>query len=170
MSVHLVAEGARALLFFSILTELDLAVAMQALLVPTEKLTQTGFEHARERTTALADQLGAPPAEARLGLRFAPRPADRVAARPLLLPATWDSTATPGGVAAPASRPGTRLRMRPFGSDWTSRPMTVSSNCALPPTAIWRVGRSRPWRMPRQAGLTAPRRISPDSRPAIRCA
>ena len=50
--------GATALLGVAIILELDLKAAMQALLVPTEKLTVTGLEHARERMTSLADLLG----------------------------------------------------------------------------------------------------------------
>lgn len=41
------------LLFATIIEKLDLKSAMSALLVPTEKLTVTGLEHAKERMTAL---------------------------------------------------------------------------------------------------------------------
>lgn len=65
-SVFLAEAGGSALLFGSILAELDLAAAMQALLVPTEKLTVTGLEHARERMTSLAELLGRVPSPAEL--------------------------------------------------------------------------------------------------------
>lgn len=57
-SVFLGEEGPRTRVFATIIAELDLKSAMQALLVPTEKLTVTGLEHARERMTSLADLLG----------------------------------------------------------------------------------------------------------------
>jgi lipoate-protein ligase A len=63
-SVFLAEQGASALLFASIIVELDLKSAMQALLVPTEKLTVTGLEHARERMTSLAEVLGHVPGAA----------------------------------------------------------------------------------------------------------
>lgn len=61
-SVFLAEADDSALIFASILVELDLAAAMKALLVPTEKLTVTGLEHARERMTSLATVLGRVPA------------------------------------------------------------------------------------------------------------
>jgi lipoate---protein ligase len=85
-SVFLVEEGGSSLLFASVIAELDLAAAMKALLVPTEKLTVTGLEHARERMTALGEILGKVPAAAviqsalgkaigeGLGLSLAPGP------------------------------------------------------------------------------------------------
>ncbi len=57
-SVFLDEEGPKALVFATIIAQLDLKSAMRALLVPTEKLTVTGLEHARERMTSLADLLG----------------------------------------------------------------------------------------------------------------
>lgn len=57
-SVFLAQRGDSALLCGSIICELDLARAMQALLIPTEKLTVTGLEHARERMTSVCDELG----------------------------------------------------------------------------------------------------------------
>lgn len=54
-SVFLAEEGDRALLFATLLVEFDVAAALSALLVPTEKLTVTGLEHARERIAPLAD-------------------------------------------------------------------------------------------------------------------
>jgi lipoate-protein ligase A len=65
-SVFLAEQGASALVFASIIAELDLKGAMQALLVPTEKLTVTGLEHAKERMTSLATILGQAPASADL--------------------------------------------------------------------------------------------------------
>jgi lipoate-protein ligase A len=62
-SVFLAEEGNSALVFAVVSASLDLKSAMQALLVPTEKLTVTGLEHARERMTSLADCLGADPGE-----------------------------------------------------------------------------------------------------------
>jgi lipoate-protein ligase A len=81
-SVFLAGEGGTALLGASIILRLDLKSAMQALLVPTEKLTVTGLEHAKERMTSLEEVLGwlpraedvaqalAAAAEARLGRTF----------------------------------------------------------------------------------------------------
>lgn len=81
-SVFLAGQGGSALLNASIILRLDLKSAMQALLVPTEKLTVTGLEHARERMTSLEEALGRLPraetvaraladaAEARLGRPF----------------------------------------------------------------------------------------------------
>ncbi|MFZ2102953.1 MAG: hypothetical protein WAU86_20555, partial [Oricola sp.] len=78
-SVFLAEEGGSALLNAGIILRLDLKSAMQALLVPTEKLTVTGLEHAKERMTSLEEVLGRLPhaedvadalaavAEARLG-------------------------------------------------------------------------------------------------------
>ena len=64
-SVFLAEEGGSALLYGSIIVDLDLKTAMQALLVPTEKLTVTGLEHAKERMTSLSEILGdSPSAEA----------------------------------------------------------------------------------------------------------
>ena len=63
-SVFLAEQGSSALVFGSIIVELDLKSAMQALLVPTEKLTVTGLEHAKERMTSLATVLGRVPAAA----------------------------------------------------------------------------------------------------------
>ena len=60
-SVFLAEEADSALLFGVILAEVNVAAAMKALLVPTEKLTVTGLEHARERLAALADVLGSAP-------------------------------------------------------------------------------------------------------------
>lgn len=52
-SVFLAEEGAAALIFATVLVDFDIRSAMTALLVPTEKLTVTGLEHARERVTTL---------------------------------------------------------------------------------------------------------------------
>ncbi|MBI1219750.1 MAG: DUF116 domain-containing protein [Rhodobacteraceae bacterium] len=91
-SVFLAEAGGSALLYATVIARLDLSAAMQALLVPTEKLTVTGLEHAKERMTSLEELLGAAPtepvltaalhraAEARLGLRLAPPPSLTAAA------------------------------------------------------------------------------------------
>ena len=60
-SVFLAEYQNSALLFGSIIVELDLKSAMQALLVPTEKLTLTGLEHAKERMTSLFEIIGSTP-------------------------------------------------------------------------------------------------------------
>lgn len=82
-SVFLAEAGGSALLQATVIMRLDLKAAMQALLVPTEKLTLTGLEHARERMTSLEELLGRVPepaeieqalvsaAESRLRRRFA---------------------------------------------------------------------------------------------------
>lgn len=93
-SVFMAEQGGSALLYATVIVRLDLATAMQALLVPTEKLTLTGLEHAKERMTSLAEVLGAEPpevaltdalqaaAEARLGLRLTAPPAVPTASAP----------------------------------------------------------------------------------------
>ncbi len=64
-SVFLAEQGGSALLFATVIVRLDLKAAMQALLVPTEKLTVTGLEHAKERMTSLEELLGrVPPPQA----------------------------------------------------------------------------------------------------------
>ncbi len=65
-SVFLAEDRGSALLSATIILKLDLKAAMQALLVPTEKLTVTGLEHAKERMTSLEDLLGRVPADADL--------------------------------------------------------------------------------------------------------
>ena len=60
-SVFLAEAGGSALLLATMIARLDLKAAMQALLVPTEKLTVTGLEHARERMVSLAELLGRAP-------------------------------------------------------------------------------------------------------------
>ena len=60
-SVFLAEQSGSTLLFGTVIVDLDLKSAMQALLVPTEKLTVSGLEHARERMTSLAAQLGRMP-------------------------------------------------------------------------------------------------------------
>ncbi len=60
-SVFLAEQGGSALLFATVIVRLDLKAAMQALLVPTEKLTVTGLEHAKERMTSLEEVLGRVP-------------------------------------------------------------------------------------------------------------
>ncbi|MDE3028224.1 MAG: DUF116 domain-containing protein, partial [Paracoccaceae bacterium] len=70
-SVFLADQGGSTQIFGVILAELDLKAAMQALLVPTEKLTITGLEHARERMTSLAEVLGRVPSSAEIGAALA---------------------------------------------------------------------------------------------------
>ncbi len=70
-SVFLADQGGSTQIFGCILAELDLKAAMQALLVPTEKLTVTGLEHARERMTSLAERLGRVPSGAEIGAALA---------------------------------------------------------------------------------------------------
>jgi lipoate-protein ligase A len=60
-SVFLAEEGPSALLYANVIVTLDLEAALQALLVPTEKLTRTGLEQARDRMTSLEELLGAVP-------------------------------------------------------------------------------------------------------------
>ncbi len=60
-SVFLAEAGGSALLFATVIVRLDVKSAMQALLVPTEKLTVTGLEHAKERMTSLEELLGRAP-------------------------------------------------------------------------------------------------------------
>ena len=76
-SVFLAEIEGTALLFATLLVEFDVAAALAALLVPTEKLTVTGLEHARERIATLADRLGVVPE----GTRVAAALAEAVAAR-----------------------------------------------------------------------------------------
>lgn len=65
-SVFLAERGDRTLLFATLLVAFDVAAALSALLVPTEKLTVTGLEHARERIATLADRLEEVPDDARI--------------------------------------------------------------------------------------------------------
>ncbi|EEW23832.1 lipoyl protein ligase domain-containing protein [Rhodobacter ferrooxidans] len=65
-SVFIATQGGSTLLYATVILRLDIAAAMQALLVPTEKLTRTGLEQARERMAALEDILERMPAEADL--------------------------------------------------------------------------------------------------------
>ncbi|ARE39705.1 Lipoate-protein ligase A [Rhodovulum sp. P5] len=60
-AVFMAEEGASALLYANLIVSLDLETTLQALLVPTEKLTRTGLEQARDRMTSLEDLLGAVP-------------------------------------------------------------------------------------------------------------
>lgn len=60
-SVFLAEDGAAALVFATVLVDFDVRAAMTALLVPTEKLTVTGLEHARERVTTVIEVLGRRP-------------------------------------------------------------------------------------------------------------
>lgn len=107
-SVFLAERGPSTLLTASIISVLDIKAAMQALLVPTEKLTVTGLEHARERMTSLADELGAAPAPAvlhrtvadacaaGLSLRFhaTAELEDTVEPEPPVRPAPWTLSAS----------------------------------------------------------------------------
>lgn len=65
-SVFLTERGDRTLLFATLLVRFDVAAALSALLVPTEKLTVTGLEHARERIATLADRLDEVPGDAEI--------------------------------------------------------------------------------------------------------
>ena len=60
-SVFLAEAGTAALVFATVLVDFDVRAAMTALLVPTEKLTVTGLEHARERVTTVVEVLGRRP-------------------------------------------------------------------------------------------------------------
>ena len=103
-SVFLAEAGGSALLFATVIVRLDLAAAMQALLVPTEKLTVTGLEHAKERMTSLEELLSVAPPEpvltgalhaataARLGLRLTTPPEGPSLASPPEEPWTLDGT------------------------------------------------------------------------------
>lgn len=54
---------ARAFLFATLLIDFDVRAALTALLVPTEKLTVTGLEHARERVATLRSRLDPCPSD-----------------------------------------------------------------------------------------------------------
>lgn len=108
-SVFLAEEGDRALLFATLLVAFDAAAALSALLVPTEKLTVTGLEHARERVAPLSDLLATMPDAAtiaaaladgvaeRLGRPFRPvRPPPVVAAPPSEPPDPWETPLADG--------------------------------------------------------------------------
>lgn len=98
-SVFLAGDATRAVLFATLLADFDVASALSALLVPTEKLTLTGLEHARERVATLADRLGAVPADA-----VVVEALEQAFAAGLGLPATGWQRATPVAVAdSPAS-------------------------------------------------------------------
>lgn len=60
-SVFLAEEVGRAVLFATLVVDFDVAAALSALLVPTEKLTVTGLEHARERIATLTALVRPPP-------------------------------------------------------------------------------------------------------------
>lgn len=60
-SVFLAEQDRSVLLFATIIVRLDLKATMQALLVPTERLTVTGLEHAKGRMTSLEEFLGRVP-------------------------------------------------------------------------------------------------------------
>ena len=98
-SVFLAEEGESALLFLSIIVTLDLPAAMQALLVPTEKLTRTGLEHARDRMGSLTETLGQAPDATELGAALAQAADDRLGTRlagaPPLRPEAGESPALP---------------------------------------------------------------------------
>jgi len=119
-SVFLAEEGASALLYANVIVTLDLEAALQALLVPTEKLTRTGLEQARDRMTSLKDLLGAAPdagalraallsaAQARLGRPLVGAgPVEEVAAQ-ATAPA-W--SAGPTGFETVDKTPGATLRV-----------------------------------------------------------
>lgn len=93
-SVFLAEEGGSTLLFGTVIVDLDLKSAMQALLVPTEKLTVTGLEHARDRMTSVREQIGQAPAFDELCAAIARVAADRLQA-PLQVVDRGVSTLTP---------------------------------------------------------------------------
>lgn len=107
-SVFLAEEGDRALLFATLLVDFDVAAALSALLVPTEKLTVTGLEHARERVATLARLLDPPPAAPAIVAALAGALADRLGAvpreiapaRPTFAPAPRVETPDPWEAAA----------------------------------------------------------------------
>ncbi|MEJ2625730.1 MAG: DUF116 domain-containing protein [Pseudolabrys sp.] len=100
-SVFLAEQGGSVLLFATIIVRLDLKAAMQALLVPTEKLTVTGLEHAKERMTSLEELLGRAPAAEEIAQALEEAAAQRLA-RGLTrgLARGWDET-----MPAPAETP-----------------------------------------------------------------
>ncbi len=60
-SLFVAEEGAATLLFATLIVDFDVRAALTALLVPTEKLTVTGLEHARERVATLVQLNGRRP-------------------------------------------------------------------------------------------------------------
>lgn len=100
-SLFLAETDGTALLFATLLTEFDVAAALAALLVPTEKLTVTGLEHARERIATLADHLGAVPEESRVAAVLS----DAVAARLGLALVPISVAAVPDAIPALALDP-----------------------------------------------------------------
>lgn len=82
-SVFLGGEGDAALLFATLLVDFDVEAAMKALLVPTEKLTVTGLEHARERVTTLRRRLATPPAAAAIESALIDAVADALGCSPV---------------------------------------------------------------------------------------
>lgn len=81
-SLFLDDDGDRALIFATILADFDVRAALTALLVPTEKLTVTGLEHARERVTTLAERLERVPDDAALAAALAGAMAERLGLAP----------------------------------------------------------------------------------------
>ena len=65
-SLFLAETVAVTWVFATLLVDFDVRAALTALLVPTEKLTVTGLEHARERVTTVTERLGERPDAVRL--------------------------------------------------------------------------------------------------------
>lgn len=82
-SVFLTEEGPSSLLTAVVPVTLDIATAMKALLVPTEKLTITGLERAQERMTSLAGVLGRIPGDNDLCAALAQGVADILGTPPM---------------------------------------------------------------------------------------
>ena len=96
-SVFIAEHDQSALLFGTIIVDLDLKSAMQAILVPTEKLTVTGLEHAKERMTSLSEILGARPDTDCIQLSIRDAITEKLQINPatLGLPSTEDNEASP---------------------------------------------------------------------------
>ncbi|NLH80784.1 MAG: hypothetical protein GX458_08080 [Phyllobacteriaceae bacterium] len=94
-SVFLVETGEEALLFATLLVRFDVAAALSALLVPTEKLTRTGLEHARERVATLSDRLDPVPDDATIVAALTAAVATRFVARPVENEAPFPDVETP---------------------------------------------------------------------------
>ncbi len=94
-SVFLAETGEEALLFATLLVGFDVTAALSALLVPTEKLTRTGLEHARERVATLTDLLDPCPDAGSVVAALTEAVAARFAARPEIDAAPFADVETP---------------------------------------------------------------------------
>lgn len=132
-SVFLADEGGRGVLFATVLVDFDVAAALSALLVPTEKLTVTGLEHARERVSTLRALIDPCPDPATVlralheaatdavpGLRRIETPLPSVASDP---PSdSWDAPLARGfEVADRTARATLRLRLETDADDRVAR-------------------------------------------------